>query len=60
MDLLKLAITFLLVIIFANIFLLFAPPQPALTVGALAVGTILGLAVSRYVVLPAIAKYSAD
>lgn len=60
MNLRNLAITFVLVIACANALLLLAPPQPALTIGALAIGAVVGLGVSRFVMLPAIAKYTAE
>lgn len=60
MNLLNLAITFTLVILCANLFFLFAPPAPAPSFAALGGGLLLGLGLSRFVVLPALAEYTAQ
>ncbi|QKY19566.1 hypothetical protein B4589_003925 [Halolamina sp. CBA1230] len=50
-------ITFLLIILCANVVLGFVPPEPLPTLGSLALGAVLGLVLSRFVVLPAVEKY---
>lgn len=60
MNLRNLTITFLVAIICANLVLSFIPPKPISTVLALVIGAIVGIAVSRFVVLPAVNRLTAE
>ena len=57
MNFRSLVITFLLVILCTNVLLEFVPPEPIPTLGSLAVGAVLGLVLSRFIVLPTVEKY---
>jgi hypothetical protein len=50
------AITLLVTVLTANAALRFVPPAPTPTLLALAIGAVAGLALSRYVLLPALER----
>ena len=58
MNLYNLAISYLLAILFAGIFLAFTPPKPLFTLGSLIIGAISGILLSRRVVLPYLTQRS--
>ena len=52
MNLRNVAISFLPAVLGANLLLAVTPPSPLVSLGALAIGALVGILVSRWVVLP--------